>query len=118
MPLFEIITSVSLIIFALFLLEPTGLLMPKTLEMMVPVAIVVLFFIMSVFIWKERALDEREETHMRGAGRWSFFAGAAVLVCGIVIQAFAHDIDPWLIYALTAMVIVKMLSQIYSKWKS
>ncbi len=111
----EAFISTTLVISSLFLLEPMELLMPKSVGMYLPLAIIIVFFVLSIFLWKEKGEDEREDAHIQTAGRLSFFAGSAVIVAGIVAQASTHEVDPWLIYALSVMVFIKLLSRFYSR---
>jgi hypothetical protein len=77
------------------------------------IGLVVVFCIFSVFVWKERALDEREEQQRLVAGRIGFLAGAGLLVVGIINQTINHELDSWLLIALTGMVIAKLVTRLY-----
>lgn len=111
----EIVTAVFLIILLVAFLHPPGLLMPKSLEMIM----LVLFILASLFflalIWKEKPRDERDHAHQLSAGRFSYFAGSFVLTLGIVVQALNHNIDPWLIIGLGVMILIKIIVRMYSR---
>ncbi len=92
--------------------------MPKDIDMMLVLGLIVSFLVFSATIWKEHAADERENLHRLNAGRISFLVGSVVLVMGIASQAMSHNIDPWLVYALIAMVGSKLASRIFSQWKN
>ncbi len=61
--------------------------------------------------------DERESTHRTFAGRAAFVAGTIVLLAGILTQTSSGSLDPWLIYALTAMVLAKLFVRVYCAYK-
>ena len=99
------------------LLGPSMFLMPKSFDMMLLVGLVIVFLASTLFLWKERVRDERDNIHRLNAGRFSFFIGSFVLIAGIIVQTVRHDIDPWLIYGLIAMISGKIASRIYSEMK-
>lgn len=111
----EVVMSIILILLLILFLNPTNLLMPETFVMMLEIGIVIAFLLFSGFIWKEKALDERDNYHRMHAGRISFFTGTTILIIGIVLQGLKHEIDPWLIYSLIGMVLAKIVSRIYSE---
>ncbi|MBP9781494.1 hypothetical protein KBC89_02460 [Candidatus Woesebacteria bacterium] len=92
-------------------LNPTQLLMPDSVNMLLIVGLILGFLGFTSLFWREKASDEREAVHMQKAGRFSFFVGTSILVIGIVMQALRHDIDPWLLYALSGMVLTKLISR-------
>lgn len=114
----ETISAVVLIVVLFLVTNSEALLMPKTSDMMLLLALIVSFLAFSATIWKERAADERENLHRLNAGRISFLVGSLILVLGILSQAAGHNIDPWLVYALIAMVGSKLLSRIFSEWRN
>jgi hypothetical protein len=67
-----------------------------------------------VFVLKERAEDEREDPHRALAGRIAFLSGCAVILVGIALQSEWGTPDPWLLYALIAMVLGKVLARLWS----
>jgi len=113
----EIVVSLLLIGLLAHFLYPGTLLMPESLEMFVSVLLIIIFLIFSAFIWKEKAVDERDHLHILNAGRISFFVGATVLVIGIFFQSLEHEIDPFLIYALMAMILAKIVMRVFSHLK-
>lgn len=114
----EITASLILVVILAVFLTPTKLLMPNSGDLMLAVLMVLCFFVFSAFIWKERSSDERENLHRLNAGRVSFLVGTSALVLGILLQSFRHDIDPWLIYTLVAMILAKVVSRVYSQVKN
>ena len=113
----EIIFSLVLIGLLTIFLLPTKLLMPMSSSVMMILVLIIVFLGFSIFIWKEKAHDEREHLHILNAGRISYFIGCLILICGIIIQSLSHNIDPWLIYTLIVMVLAKILSRFYSQNK-
>jgi len=111
----EVLTSAVLIGLLVAFLNPTGLLMPESSEMMLLVLFAVAFMAFLGFFWKERAADEREHAHQLAAGRISFFVGSTVLTVGILFQALRHDIDPWMVGALILMILAKLFSRMYAR---
>lgn len=107
-----IIGIVVLGILGIFL-NPTHLLMPDSINMLLILGLVLGFLSFVGLFWRERANDEREAVHMQKAGRISFFVGSTLLVVGIVIQALNHEVDPWLLYALSGMVLTKLISRAF-----
>lgn len=115
LPIIEISTSSILIIILLLFLTPSELLMPQGVEMMLILLLILVFLVFSSVVWKEQAADERENMHRLNAGRVSFLVGSLVILIGVVVQAFSHDIDQWLVIALIAMVLSKIISRLISQ---
>lgn len=91
--------------------------MPMNVQTLLVIGLIMLFLIFAGLLWKERARDEREELHRERAGRLSFLVGLAVLVVAVVIQSFQYEIDPWLIYAIIAMLLSKIVARLYSQFR-
>lgn len=114
----EVFISIVLIILAVLFLDPFMLWMPKSMVPLMLVAVIVLFALFAIFVWRERAGDEREQLHRMIADRIGYLAGAALLVAGIVYQAMVnHTVDSWLIVTLVLMVVAKLAGLVYSKFK-
>lgn len=111
----EAIAALILIGILIAFINPTGLLMPESTFMFLIIIFVLTYFVYTGFIWKEAHGDEREQIHRLYAGRFSFFAGSASLIAGIVVQSLRHEIDPWLIISLGIMILTKILARIYSQ---
>lgn len=114
----EIITTIVLLIVLFLFLRPSGLLMPDSAQLMLTLFFLIFYMIFASLFWKERSKDERENFHRLNAGRLSFLIGSGVLAIGIFSQSLRHDIDPWLVYSLIAMLITKAVSRIYSQIKN
>lgn len=113
----EAISALVILGIAILFLNPSHLSMPDTMVSMLIVGIILAFLLFAAFILKEKSSDEREEMHILAAGRISYIVGVGFLVLGIIMQALAHEIDPWLVIALCAMVFSKLLSRLYSHFK-
>ena len=115
--LIELSVSAGLVILLLTLLNPLKLLMPNSVNTMIILSLAILYLIFSSFIWKEKAKDEREQLHKNISGRFAYLLGTAVLILGVINQGLQHLIDPWLVYALSAMILGKIIGLTYSQFK-
>ena len=115
--LIESISALLILAIAILFLNPGHLAMPDTMHSMLVVGIILAYLTFAAFVFRERSSDEREMLHVLSAGRISYLVGVGVLIVGIVVQAAAHDIDPWLVFSLCAMIFSKLLSRIYSHMK-
>ncbi len=111
----EVSISGTLIILLVFFLNPFDFWMPTSLLMMMVLALVVVFALFASFLWKENHKDEREGLHKMMAGRIAFLVGTALLTLGIIVQSFDHNLDPWLIFVLTGMIVAKNMTLIYGR---
>ena len=110
----EKIVTISLLVIAVLLLNPFHFWMPDMMVMGMLAGALVLFGIFASFILRENKLDERDEIHRTLAGRNAFLTGALVLILGIVVQGYHHAVDPWLVIALIAMIVVKIATRLWS----
>ena len=106
--------ALILIVLAVVLLNPTGTYMPSMMVVGLMASTLAAFALFAGVIVKESAGDEREVVHRMHAGRVAFLVGTLLLVLGIVIQAWTHSVDPWLVYTLVAMTLAKLGTRIYS----
>lgn len=67
--------------------------------------------------WRQRPQDEREMTHQQKAGELSFLLGALSLSIGIIWQLLHHALDRYLIFALAVMVITKIITRIFLRFR-
>lgn len=92
--------------------------MPTAIAMLAHSLLVIGYIVFALFFWRERAADEREQAHQMFAARVALIVGAGVLVLAIVVESFVHhEVDPWLVYALAAMVFAKIGARMYSAEK-
>ena len=79
-------------------------------SMMIAGLFAVALFGYTIFVYREKPADEREQMISTVAGKYSYIVGALVLSVGIVVQSLDHDLDIWLPIALGAMVLTKLLT--------
>jgi uncharacterized membrane protein YgdD (TMEM256/DUF423 family) len=113
----ETTIAITLIILLILFLNPFDLLMPPPFLSMLILFLIAVFGIFAAVIWKEHARDEREHFHRMLAGRYAYLAGSSILVIGIILQSLQHHVDPWLIFALVGMILVKLFGLSYSQKK-
>ena len=78
-----------------------------TASMIALVALVAAFI---YFVFREEPRDEREAHQSLVGGQASYMTGAGILLLGIVLQSFAHNLDLYLPIALGSMVVAKLVS--------
>ncbi|MEK7581288.1 MAG: hypothetical protein AAB512_03320 [Patescibacteria group bacterium] len=110
----ETISAIAILGIAILFLNPGHLTMPDSMVSMLIVGLIVSFLTFAAFLFREKSSDERDTIHILTAGRISYLVGVGTLILGVILQALKHDIDPWLVIALCAMVFSKLLSRIYS----
>ncbi len=110
----ETIATVCLIVIAILLLNPFHFWMPDMMVMAMLASALVIFGILASFILREEIFDERDSLHRTLAGRNAFLVGATVLMLGIVVQGYSHQVDAWLVVALIGMIFVKIATRIWS----
>lgn len=111
----EISIALILIILLIVLLNPGDFLMLSMNQMLVTSAVVVVFAVFSILIWRERGGDERDHLHRLLADRVGYLLGSVVLVVAIIVQSFSHGLDPWLPVVLGALVIGKVVALMHGK---
>jgi amino acid transporter len=109
----EIGVTLALIFILILLVNPFDFWMPTSVHMIMLSALVLTVGFFASFVWKEKTHDEREELHKRLAGRIAFLVGIGILVVGIIVQSFAHNLDIWLPFTLGGMVLAKIFSLMY-----
>jgi hypothetical protein len=106
--LMQYAVAISLTVMLVALADLLPFWMPDMGEMLALTVASVLLIVWAGFVMFEKAVDEREVTHRMHAGRVAYLAGLAVLTLGLVVQGFAHAIDPWIAGALVTMVLSKL----------
>ena len=115
---FEVILIVIIVSILILFLGPTHLLMPDSADVMLTLGLIVAFLVFMGMFWKEKAGDERDSLHIQKSGKLSFFVGITILIIGIIIQATMYEVDPWLLLTFSGMVLTKLLSRIYHRFKN
>lgn len=113
----EYIVAIVAVGLLLLLHNPFNFWMPSMLEMWLSLLVCVAVIVFGVFLWREKAADEREQLHIFIADRIALLTVAGVLTIAVVVQGINHTLDPWIGLALGALIIGKAVGQIYSKRK-
>lgn len=113
----ETVSAGAILGIAILFLHPGNLSMPDSLQSMLILGLIVAFLSFSALVFREQSSDERESLHVLAAGRISYLVGVGTLILAVIFQTLKHEIDPWLVVALCAMVFSKLLSRIYSSFK-
>lgn len=113
----ELIASVALVVLVALFLDPFMLWMPQSVVYVLVVVMVATFLALAVLIWGEKAFDERDEFHRRIAGRIGYLLGSTVIIVGIVWQTIFSHPDPWLVFALIALLVGKIAGLYYARRK-
>lgn len=113
----QILSAFIILIIAILFLNPGHLSMPDSLNSMLIIALIIAFLAFAGIILKEKSNDERESFHALSAGRMSYLVGVGGLILALITQALSHEIDPWIVIILCAMVFTKLASRIYSNIK-
>ena len=114
----EIILIIILLVILTPFASPEALYMPQAMAMTLDVALVVVFVLVAVFLWRERARDEREQAHRMFADRIGFLVGSGALVIVIVVQSYLHRLDPYAPLVLLLMVLAKIIARIWARNRS
>ncbi|MBP6860175.1 MAG: hypothetical protein KBC38_01265 [Candidatus Pacebacteria bacterium] len=112
--LLEAIVTLCLVALAVLLLNPFHFWMPDMMVLAMLACTLALFGIFASFVLRERMTDERDALHRTLAGRNAYLAGSGILTLAIVVQGYTHSVDPWLVVTLITMIIVKILTRIWT----
>ena len=113
----EAVLSLLLVVLALVKLDPLGWSMPTPMQMLVLGLLIAAFGVYSGLLYREKAKDEREASHLHRASRFGYIAGVTVLVAAIVVQSLKASLDPWIVITLVVMVVAKMLGRIIQRMR-
>lgn len=105
--------ALSLTVLLVLLADPFGW-MPPMGAMIALLAATIFLILFAGFVMQENGGDEREVVHRMNAGRIAYLSGIGTLTIGLIMQGFAHAIDPWILAALGVMVLAKIVSRFYS----
>jgi len=113
------IIQISVVVLLTFLLLVLADLVPFWLpmmgEMIALMLVVVLLVVWAGFVMQEQTHDEREVLLKMKSGRVAYLSGLGVLLMALLVQGFAHTIDPWIAITLAVMVVVKLLARLYEE---
>ena len=99
----------------LLLVNPGGWWMPDMFVMTLVCVAALLFSLFMGFVFAESVHDEREELHRYIAARLGYLGGASVLMVMVMVGEFRHTHNDDLVYALGAMILMKVIGMIYAK---
>lgn len=109
----QLFLGALIILLAVFLLNPLNFWMPGSIAMVALIGLILAFGFYATFVVREKADDERELMVRAFSGRIAFLSGSAIVLVGILSQSLDHNMDPWLVVALTAMISSKILANLY-----
>ncbi|MBP6924693.1 MAG: hypothetical protein KBC62_01740 [Candidatus Pacebacteria bacterium] len=111
----HIIVASVLAFFLLTLADLIPFWMPMMGEMIALLIVSILMLTWVGFVMKEVAHDEREVLLKMKSGRIAYLSGLGVLMVALIVQGFAHAIDPWIAIALAVMVLAKLFARLYEE---
>lgn len=107
-----------LLLLALFgLFDPFHLLMLSMHQMLLLCIVVVIFLCYIIFLFRERAQDEREEQHKYIGNRFGYLFSSSVLVIAIISEKLSHRSIGWLLLVFASMVVGKLFGLLYAQYK-
>jgi hypothetical protein len=109
----QISLAIVVIFFLAVLADLVPFWMPMMGEMIVLLLVTVCLLVWVAFILAEQAVDEREVVLAMKSGRIAYVAGLLFLLLALIVQVFAHAVDPFIPVALAVMVGSKVLSRLY-----
>ncbi len=110
----ESVVAAVLIGLLVLLINPMHFWMPDMAHETIIIGLIIAFGLYSVFVLREKARDERDVLHRMLAARAAFFVGTLLMTIGIYVGAQKDAIDLWLVAALVAMVLTKIIARVYS----
>jgi hypothetical protein len=81
-------------------------------EMTALLIVVILLLVWAGFVLQENAHDEREVLLKMKSGRVAYLSGLGMLMVALIVQGFAHAIDPWIASTLAVMVVAKLVTRL------
>ena len=110
----HITIALVLVFFLATLADLVPFWMPKMDAMMALLVVSVLMLVFASFVMFEIVQDEREAIHRMNAGRIAYLSGIGTLTLALIVQGFAHAIDPWIAGTLAVMVIAKLVARLFT----
>lgn len=105
--------ALVVIFFLIVLADLVPFWMPMMGELIALLLVTVCLLAWVGFIMTEQAVDEREVVLAMKSGRVAYVAGLSILLSALIVQVFAHAVDPWVPIALAVMVGSKVLARLY-----
>jgi len=110
----EIIAAAGLVLVLVLLINSMSFYMSNMVLATCITVLVLCYSFFVLFVVRRKPQDEREETHERFAGRIAFMTGTFLMLVGVIVQSLSHQIDVWLVAALTVMIVSKLVAETYS----
>lgn len=104
----ELIVSATLLVVLFLKLDPLHLFMPTATQMVLLAVFAAAFALYAGVIFREKARDERESFLLYRANRLGYLVGIVSISLIIVIQDLQHSLDPYLLFILAIMIVVKL----------
>ena len=104
----EILVSAAMLLVILLKIDPLHWFMPTALQMVLLAVLVSGMAIYVGLIFREKARDERESSHLYRASRAGYLVGVLALSALVVVQDLRHQLDPMVLLVLAAMIITKL----------
>lgn len=98
-------------------MDPFHWFMPTEAQMILLCFFAAAFALYAGVVFREQARDERESNHLYRASRWGYLVGVVTLSVVIVVQDVLHQLDPWMLVVLGAMVVTKLVVLRWAQWK-
>lgn len=114
----EVFVSLALVAVLFLKIDPLHWFMPTELQMMVLCLFAVAFGLYAGVLFREKAQDEREAYHLYKASRVGYLLGVSALSVLIVVQDIQHRLDPWLVVVLGLMILAKMATLMWSRYRN
>ena len=111
----ESVLAAATIVALVLLINPGNWFMSDMFVMSLTCIAAILLLLFVSFIFREQAHDEREQLHRYIAARLGYLGGVTVLMAMIVAHEFSHTRNDALIYALGAMLFMKVIGLMYAK---
>jgi len=111
----EIVSALAILIVGFLILDPMSFYYTNMQTASLVIILLIAYVAFQIFIWKAKPQDEREDQLLYRANANAYLFGTAVLVIGLVYQAFSHSVDVWLLIALLVMIISRMASCFYKE---
>ncbi len=96
---------------------PFHWLMPNEMQMLLLCVLAAALALFAGAVFREKAQDERESSHLYRASRWGYLVGLVALSVLVIVQDVLHRLDPWLLAILGLMVVTKLVVLRWSQWR-
>ncbi len=111
----EFVLPLALIVVLLTLVVPLGLTHDQAMVMAQQGFLLAGFTSFALLVWRERVSDEREQLHRMMTGRSAYLVASGILIVGIVAESLGGQVDRWLVFALIAMVLTKIIGSVFMR---